>query len=120
MTTDEPVLLSEKRFTAFMRNINDPDMPNVIHRAEDAKGYGYRSALIGGVTVYGWCVPAILEALGEEWLDRGWVEVFFRRPVYPDDRMRVRVVAGNGGAHAVDGHNGREGARCSRGRGGVG
>ncbi|MFQ5382403.1 MAG: hypothetical protein ACE5EF_12405 [Dehalococcoidia bacterium] len=120
MTTNEPIVLSEHRFTAFMRNINDPDMPNVIHRADDARGYGYTSALVGGVTVYGWCVPAILEALGEEWLDRGWVEVFFRRPVYPDDRMLVRVTASEAGTNELTAENEADGAICIRGRVGTG
>ncbi|MBA4180748.1 MAG: hypothetical protein C0506_09190 [Anaerolinea sp.] len=74
-----------------MENPNDPTLRNAIHAADGARQYGYQAALVGGVTVYGWCVPTILEAAGEAWLDSGWAEVHFRRPTYPGDEMSVRA-----------------------------
>jgi hypothetical protein len=83
----------QNRFTAWMENPNDPTLRNAIHAADGARQYGYKAALVGGVTVYGWCVPTILEAAGESWLDTGWAEINFRRPTYPDDQMTVTATA---------------------------
>jgi len=80
--------------TAFLDGEDSPDIVNPIHSTAVAQAYGFRAALVGGVTVYGWTVPAILEALGESWLDDGWVDVHFRRPVYPGDVMTTTVTGG--------------------------
>ena len=87
-TSSSPV---ENRFTAWMDNPNDPTLRNAIHAADGARQYGFQAALVGGVTVYGWSIPSILEAAGESWLDSGWAEVRFRRPTYPGDEMTVRA-----------------------------
>ena len=81
----------ENTFTAWMDNPNDPTLSNQIHAADGARQYGFQAALVGGVTVYGWTVPTILEAAGEAWLDNGWAEVHFRRPTYPGDEMTIRA-----------------------------
>ena len=81
----------ENKFTAWMENPNDPTLRNAIHAADGARQYGFQAALVGGVTVYGWCVPTLMEAAGEAWLDEGWAEVYFRRPTYPDDEMTIRA-----------------------------
>ncbi len=80
-----------RHITAFLDGEDRPDIPNPIHSTEVAHEYGFKAALVGGVTVYGWTVPAILEALGETWLEDGWADVSFRRPVYPGDEMTATV-----------------------------
>ncbi|MEX0783995.1 MAG: hypothetical protein WD557_15250 [Dehalococcoidia bacterium] len=80
-----------RHITAFLDGEDRPDISNPIHSTAVAAEYGYRAALVGGVTVYGWTVPAILEALGDEWLEHGWADVSFRRPVYPGDEMTATV-----------------------------
>ncbi|MEO6398183.1 MAG: hypothetical protein ABIP13_06910 [Tepidiformaceae bacterium] len=87
----------ENHFTAWMANPNDPTLPNKIHAADGAQQYGFKAALVGGVTLYGWCIPTILTAVGEGWLDHGWVEVHFKRPTYPGDKMMIEAVAGDNG-----------------------
>lgn len=114
-TTDTTV---EKRFTAWMENPNDPTIRNAIHAADGARQYGYQAALVGGVTVYGWCVPTILEAAGESWLDNGWAEVHFRRPTYPGDEMTVRATPADG-VWAIAAEK-QGGETCVRGRFGLG
>ncbi len=84
-------LVASRHITAFLDGEDSPDISNPIHSTEVAAEYGFRAALVGGVTVYGWFVPPILEALGESWLDSGWVDVSFRRPVYPGDQMTAAV-----------------------------
>jgi acyl dehydratase len=85
----------ERRIEAFLSNDDSPDISNPIHSTEIAQQYGFRGALVGGVTVWGWATPAILEALDESWLDRGWADVFFRQPVYPGDQLAISVTPGS-------------------------
>jgi acyl dehydratase len=82
----------EHRITAFLDGPDDRNIPNAIHSTEGAREYGYQAALVGGATVFGWATPAILDALGDSWLDRGWAEVTFRRPTYPGDELIVRLM----------------------------
>jgi hypothetical protein len=85
----------EGEFIATMDDPDDPDMfqRNRIHTTAGAQEYGFKGAFVGGVTLYAWCIPTVLDALGEEWLDNGWVNIRFRRPVYPGAHIRVRVAS---------------------------
>jgi hypothetical protein len=85
------VTKATRTITAFLDGEDSPDISNPIHSTGVAQQYGFKAALVGGVTVYGWCAPAIIEALGESWLDEGWAEIAFRRPVYPGDEMTAAV-----------------------------
>lgn len=89
---------AERRMTAFLDGIDSPTIANPIHSTEVAKQYGYRAALVGGVTVYGWATPTILDARGERWLDGGWIEVAFRHPTYPGDELTISVAPDGDGA----------------------
>jgi hypothetical protein len=92
----------EGEFTATMDDPDDPEMfeRNRIHTTAGAQEYGFKGAFVGGVTLYAWCVPTIVAALGEEWLDHGWVNVRFRRPTYPGTLVTVRVTPQDDGASA--------------------
>ena len=83
--------IAERKITAFLDGEDSPTIPNPIHSTEVANQYGFRGALVGGVTVYGWFTPAILDVLGEGWLTGGWAEVRFRRPVFPGDEVTARA-----------------------------
>lgn len=92
---------SRRTITAFLDGPDSKDISNPIHSTEVARQYGFRAALVGGVTVYGWSVPATIEALGEGWLDDGWADVAFRRPVYPGDEMTATVMVNADGLGAL-------------------
>ena len=94
-----------RTIVAAMPDADTPNPGNPIHSSDSARDYGFRAALVGGATIYGWCVPAIIDAAGMEWLDHGWVDVAFRRPVFPDDRLNVRIDAD--GAFEVRGDDAR-------------
>ena len=81
------------RFRAWMANPEADNPANPIHSGDGARSHGFKAALVGGATVYGWAVGAIVESLGEAWLEHGWAEVEFRRPVYPDEELEARVDA---------------------------
>ncbi|MXX31662.1 MAG: MaoC family dehydratase [Chloroflexi bacterium] len=83
----------ERSITAFLDGEDSIEIDNIIHSTEGAAKFGFSGALVGGVTVYSWAVPALIEALGEEWLDSGWIDFRLRRPVYPGDEITTRVVS---------------------------
>lgn len=89
MTTDRRS--AEARTTAFLDDADNTDIPNIVHSNEGARRFGFRAAIIAGTTVYGWAVPAVLQLLGPAWLDNGWHDVRFRRPIYPGDQITTRV-----------------------------
>jgi hypothetical protein len=103
------------RFRARMADPEADHPANPIHSGSGARAHGFSAALVGGATVYGWCVAAIVDALGEGWLSHGWADVEFKRPVYPDEWLEARVDAD--GALSVQGNAGD--ARL-RGRVGLG
>ena len=81
----------ERSITAFLDGEDSIEIDNIIHSTEGAAKFGFQGALVGGVTVYSWAVPALIEALGEEWLDSGWIDFRLRRPVYPGDEITTLV-----------------------------
>ncbi len=81
----------ERSITAFLDGEDSLEIDNIIHSTEGAARFGFEGALVGGVTVYSWSVPALIEALGEGWLDAGWIDFRLRRPVYPGERITTRV-----------------------------
>ena len=89
----------ERHVTAFLEEPDPGDMDNPIHFPDTAQEFGYTTALVGGATAYGWTVPAIRESLGDAWLNEGWIDVSFRRPVYPGDDLSVRLTATEEGPH---------------------
>ena len=88
MTTQTTI---ERTITAFLDGEDSLAIPNIIHSTEGAAMFGFEGALVGGVTVYSWAAPALIEGLGEDWLDTGWIDFRLRRPVYPGDEITTRV-----------------------------
>ena len=116
--TDGP-RTAERRITAFMEDPDAARPGNPIHSTSGGTEYGYAGALVGGVTIYGWTTPAIIEALGGRWLDHGWCEVTFRRPTYPGDEMAARLTEQTDGTFELRMTN-QEGASCIVGAAGLG
>jgi hypothetical protein len=66
-------------------------VPNPIHDAAGADAAGYAGALVAGVRTYGWAAETITRALGESWLEQGWVDFSLKRPLYAEEPMRTVV-----------------------------
>ena len=102
----------ERSITAFLDGEDSLEIDNIIHSTAGAAQFGFSGALVGGVTVYSWAVTALIDGLGEDWLDSGWIDFRLRRPVYPGDEITTRVSPlppsggklpkAEGGAHAVE------------------
>lgn len=65
------------------------EIVNPVHSSEGARQLGYAAALVGGISVYSWALPAITSVVGEEWMTRGWCEIDFRAPVYPGEIVEI-------------------------------
>ena len=106
---------------AFLDHEDDPaTMANPVHSTEFARELGFGGALVAGATVWGWSVPAILETLGDGWLDHGWARFRFRQPVYPGDDVRITLSPGDAeGAFSLTMSNG-DGVACAVGEVGLG
>lgn len=63
---------------------------NKIHDDQVAAAYGFRGALVPGVTVYGYMIPAVLDRLGHAWLERGNINVRLLAPCYEGDIVLAR------------------------------
>lgn len=64
---------------------------NPIHGGEVAAQVGYNGALVSGVHTIGWATDAVVDALGESWLDHGWADISLRRPLYEGERITTFV-----------------------------
>jgi hypothetical protein len=67
-----------------------PDSENKIHDDAVAVKYGFREALVPGVAVYGYMIPAILERFGRDWLERGAVAFRLHLPCYEGNTVVSR------------------------------
>jgi acyl dehydratase len=62
---------------------------NAIHDDATAQQYGFRGALVPGVTVYAYLTPPLMSAFGTAWLDRGVTSVRFVKPVMEGEEVVV-------------------------------
>lgn len=111
----------EWRIVAFLDHEDDPaTMANPVHSTEFARELGFAGPLVAGATVWGWSVPAILETLGDGWLDRGWARFRFRQPVYPGDEVRITLAPDDAGQAFALRMTNPEGVDCVVGEVGLG
>jgi hypothetical protein len=89
-----------------------PESENRIHSDEVAQEYGFRGALVPGVTVSAYLIHPAVVAWGDAWLERGRARVVVHSPVYDRETFRVDVSNASPsayGAELVD----QTGARCA-------
>ncbi len=65
------------------------DSGNPMHDDEAARAMNFKSALVPGVTAFGFVTHAFVTHFGDAWLEQGSIEVRFRKPVYAGDSMSV-------------------------------
>lgn len=65
------------------------DSGNPMHVDETARAMNFKAALVPGVTVFGYMTHAPVSYFGAAWLERGCMQVRFRRPVYAGDSLSV-------------------------------
>ena len=89
-----PEGLPDYRVTARNTSSNSE---NKIHDDATARRYGFRGALVPGVTVYAYLTQPLVAAFGPAWLERGTATVRFHRPVLDGEELQV-----SGGVTARD------------------
>jgi acyl dehydratase len=65
---------------------------NKIHDEQIARQYGFRGALVPGVTVYAHLTHPLVEAFGAGWLERGTANVRFLKPIHDGEEVRLAGV----------------------------
>lgn len=78
---------------------------NKIHDDTVARQYGFAGGLVPGVTVYGYMMRPVVEALGQAWLERGTASVRLLKPFYEGEMVTVAcgvVSAGDDGSVTLD------------------
>jgi len=92
MEVQEEDIVEDSTIMAFLDEpAKTGSIPNKIHSTEGARHFGYKSALVPGSTVYSWACSSIMKVLGEEWLENGWADIAFRRPIYPGQLIRIQI-----------------------------
>ena len=76
-----------------------------MHSDAVAQGYGFKGALVPGVTIFSHLTRPLLAHLGAEWLSCGTAEVTFLKPAYEDELLTIRSsptpAEGSSAAHAL-------------------
>ncbi len=62
---------------------------NQIQDDEYAQHCGFRAGLVPGTTIYAYMSRPLIELVGRDWLERGFAEVRFLRPIYEGEEIRI-------------------------------
>lgn len=71
---------------------------NRMHSDDVARQFGFKGALVPGVTVFSHMTRPMVERFGEQWLAQGMADVTFFKPAYEGDLLTVRTSAAASGA----------------------
>ncbi|MBM3340972.1 MAG: hypothetical protein FJY56_02515 [Betaproteobacteria bacterium] len=74
---------------------------NRIHSDEVARQFGFKGALVPGVTVFSHMTQPLVARYGEAWLARGSAEVRFDKPAYDGELLTINVADEPDGSHAL-------------------
>lgn len=66
---------------------------NRMHSDDVARAYGFRGALVPGVTVFSHLTTPLVAQFGETWLARGTAEVNFAKPAYEGELLTVSTAS---------------------------
>jgi hypothetical protein len=87
---------------------------NRMHSDEVARSFGFKGALVPGVTVFAHMTRPLVERYGERWLRSGVADVAFAKPAYEGDWLTVASTANpNGPGHELVCRN-EEGVELAR------
>ena len=79
---------------------------NRMHSDDVAASYGFKGALVPGVTVFSHMTQPLVARHGAAWLARGTADVIFLKPAYDGDRLTVQGERDVNGKYAVTCVNG--------------
>jgi acyl dehydratase len=76
---------------------DQPNSPNPIHRDDYARSLGYPGGLVAGVTLYAYACDAAVRVMGGDWLEHGYGDIRFHKPVYDSEELTVTATPIEGG-----------------------
>jgi acyl dehydratase len=68
---------------------DQPNSRNPIHHDAYARSLGYPGGLVAGVTLYAYVCDAAVRLMGGDWLEHGYGDIRFRKPVYDSEDLTV-------------------------------
>jgi hypothetical protein len=71
---------------------------NRMHSDDVARQFGFKGALVPGVTVFSHMTRPLVEHFGERWLGEGVADVTFFKPAYDGDLLTINTRAAASGA----------------------
>ncbi len=74
---------------------------NRMHSDDIARQFGFKGALVPGVTVFAHMTRPLVERFGEQWLARGIADIVLFKPAYEGDLLTVRTKQGEDGAYEL-------------------
>jgi hypothetical protein len=89
---------------------------NRMHSDEVARQFGFKGALVPGVTVFAHMTRPLVECFGEDWLGRSASEVSFAKPAYEGELLTIDTrsdAAGAGHELVCKNEEGKELARMT-------
>ena len=82
--------MNAKISTLQILALNDAEeSENRIHSDDIAAKYGFKGALVSGVNVFGYLTQPLVRIYGEQWLEKGMLDVLFMKPAYQDDLLTI-------------------------------
>lgn len=82
--------MNAKISTLQILALNDAEeSENRIHSDEVAARYGFKGALVSGVNIFGYLTQPLVRIYGEQWLQKGMLDVLFMKPAYQDDLLTI-------------------------------
>jgi len=69
---------------------------NRMHSDDVARSFGFKGALVPGVTVFAHMTRPLVARYGEAWLTRGSADVSFAKPAYEGDLLTVQTSEASG------------------------
>ena len=89
--TTEPISAAQLATYTVRTHNASAHSENRIHSDDVAKSFGFKGALVPGVTVFAHMTRPLVERYGEGWLARGLAEVRFAKPAYDDELLTIRT-----------------------------
>jgi hypothetical protein len=74
---------------------------NRMHSDAVALAYGFKGALVPGVTVFSHMTRPLVARHGADWLARGTAEVTFAKPAYEGELLRVQCASAEAGCYSL-------------------
>jgi acyl dehydratase len=78
------------------------DSTNKIHSDDVARDYGFAGGLVPGIAVYGYMTHPMVRRFGDRWLNSGYMNSKFVKPVYNGDKIRIESQRTEKGENAFE------------------